>query len=100
MNYQNSLPLAFNMAAQNHAQQQAILTDVEWYRLRIKEEFLAQRARQPCVPAPRAASISDTCTYGHAKSVVNDKASEAATADYVISSSDNENGEEGVAMAW
>jgi hypothetical protein len=27
MNYQNSLTLAFNMATQNHAQQQAILED-------------------------------------------------------------------------
>jgi hypothetical protein len=98
-NYQNSLTLAFIMAAQNHAQQQAIVADVEEYRLHMKEQFLAHRARQPSAPAPRYADIGDPNTPGHAKSARNDKASEATTADNVISSSDNESEEEGVAMA-
>jgi hypothetical protein len=95
-NYQNSLTLAFNMATQNNAQQQAIVADVEEYRLHMKEPFLAQRARQPWAPASPAASIGDPSTSGHAQSAGNDKASEAAITDNVItSSSDNESEEEG-----
>jgi hypothetical protein len=41
MNYQNSLTLTFNVAAQNHAQQQAIVFDIEEYRLHSKGQFLA-----------------------------------------------------------
>jgi hypothetical protein len=93
-NYQNSLTLAFNMAAQNHARQQAIVADVEEYRLHMKEQLLAQLARQACAPAPRAADIGDPSTSGHEESAINDKASEAATVDYVISSTDNESEEE------
>jgi hypothetical protein len=37
MNNQICLTLAFNMAAQNHALQQAIVADVEEYRLHMKE---------------------------------------------------------------
>jgi hypothetical protein len=95
MNYQNSLTLAFNMAAQNNAQQQAIVADVEEYRFHMKEQFLAQRARQPCAPAPRAAGNGDPSTSGHAESAVNDKASEATTVDNIIPSSNNESEEEG-----
>jgi hypothetical protein len=94
-NYQNSLTLAFTIAAQNHAQQHAIVADVEEYRLHMKEQFLAHRARQPSAPAPRSTDIGDPSTYWHAESAINDKASEAATADDVISSSDNESEEEG-----
>jgi hypothetical protein len=92
--------MAFNMAAQNHAQKQAIVAVVEEYRLHMKEHFLAQRTRQPCAAAPRAAYIGDPSTSIHTKSTVNDKANEVATVDNVISSSDNESEEEGVAMAW
>jgi hypothetical protein len=65
----------------------------------MKEHFLAQRARQPYAPAPRVADIGDPSTYGHADSAINNKASEASIVDNVISSSDNESEEEGVAMA-
>jgi hypothetical protein len=99
MNYQNYLTPTFTMAAQNHTQQQAIVADDEEYRLHMKEQFLAHRARQPSAPAPRSADIDDHSTSIHAESVINDKASEATTADNVISSSDNESEEEGVAMA-
>jgi hypothetical protein len=61
----------------------------------MKEQFLAQRTRQPCAPAPPAPDIGDPSTFGHAESAVNDKAREAATADNVISSSENESEEEG-----
>jgi hypothetical protein len=95
MNYQNSLTLAFTMAPQNHAQPQAIVADVEEYRLHMKEQVLAHRARQPSAPAPRFADIGDPSTSGHAESAINDKGGEAATADNVTSSSDNESEEKG-----
>jgi hypothetical protein len=62
----------------------------------MKEQFLAQRARQPCAPTPLAADIGDPSTHGHAESVLNDKSSEETTPDNVISSNDNESEEEGV----
>jgi hypothetical protein len=49
-------------------------------------------------PAPIGADIGAPSTYGHDDSAVTHKASEAPTADNIISSSDNESGEEGVAM--
>jgi hypothetical protein len=61
----------------------------------MKEQFLTNRARQPSAPAPRSADIGDPSTSGHAESAINDKASEAAIADNVISSSDIESDEEG-----
>jgi hypothetical protein len=95
-NYQNSLTLAFNMAAQNNAQQQSIVADAEEYRLHMKEPFLAQRARQSCAPASPAADIGDPSMSVHGESAGNDKASEEAITDNVIiSSSDNESEEEG-----
>jgi hypothetical protein len=95
MNCQNSLTLAFTMAAKNHAQQQAIVADVKEYRLHMKEQFLAHRARQSSAPAPRFADIGDPSTSRHAESAINDKTSEASTPDNVISSSDNESEEKG-----
>jgi hypothetical protein len=95
MNYQNSLNLAFSMAAENHAEQQAIVTDVEEYGLYMKEQFLAQRARQPGEPVQPGAYIGAPSTSRQADSAATDKASEAATAEKTISSSANENGEEG-----
>jgi hypothetical protein len=101
MNYQNSLTLTFSMAAQNHAQHGAIVADVEGHRLHMKEQFLAQRARHPCAPALPLANIGDPSTSRHAQCALNEKASEAATANNVIIySSDYESEEEGVAMAW
>jgi hypothetical protein len=100
MNYQNSLTLAFSMAAENHAQQQALVADVEEHRLHIKEQFLAQRARQPCAPVQPGAYNGAPSTSRQADSAATAKASEAATAEKTIYSSDNESGEEGVAMTW
>jgi hypothetical protein len=93
INYQNSFTLAFNMAAQNHARQQAIVADVEDYRLHLNQQCLAQRARQPCAPAPLVADIGDPSTSQHAESVVSDKASEAAIGVNLMSSNDNESEE-------
>jgi hypothetical protein len=45
MNYQKSLTLAFNMAAENHAQQQVTFADIEEYRLHMKNQFLAEHSR-------------------------------------------------------
>jgi hypothetical protein len=100
MNYQKSLTLAFSMKAENHAQQQAIVADVEEYRLHMKEQFLAKRARQPCAPVQPCAYNGAPSTSRQADSAATDKASESATAEKTISSSDNESGEEGVAMEW
>jgi hypothetical protein len=61
----------------------------------MKEHFLAHRARQPSAPAPRSADIGDPSPSRHAKSAINDKASEAAPADNVTSSSDDESEEKG-----
>jgi hypothetical protein len=66
----------------------------------MKEEFLAQRARQPCAPAPPALDIGDPSTSEHAESAVIDKASEATMDDNVISRTDNESEEKGVGMVW
>jgi hypothetical protein len=56
MNYQYSLTFAFSMATKSHAHQ-AIVVDVEEYRLHMKEQFLAHRARQPCAPVQPGAYI-------------------------------------------
>jgi hypothetical protein len=62
----------------------------------MKEQFLAQCARQPSAPAPRSADIGgNPSTSWHAEIAKNDRASEAATADNVTSSSDIESDEEG-----
>jgi hypothetical protein len=96
MNYQKSFTLTFNITAENHDQQQAIFADVEEYRLHMEEEFLAHRARQPCVFVQPGANIGAPSTFRQANSTATENASdEATTAEIAISSSDDESEEGG-----